>query len=276
MRYGRDMHPLVRGAAAVAVLAALGSLDRPAPDAPSGAPATEVKGVDGLPAPCGPGTLPEGPVCVRIPGEAEAARLALEAEAAPSAAPRALGPEAALDRIPRRPERPADPAAYVYPIGRDRPPRVLGGLDADQALPFRTRGDEQTGAHLAARAGEKVEAIALDHQEGPAEVVFVGDLFGPTVVTRHEVVEAGRTRAYLLFCGRLDRAEPGLAAGAKVEQGATIGFARSETGGGLIEIYLEARQVREGVKIDGSDPKRLTDAAAAVPIDLRNVLPRKP
>jgi hypothetical protein len=285
MRYGRDMHagphPLVRGAAAAAILTALGSLDRP-PDAPSSAPIAEVKGVDGLPAPCPPGTLPEGPVCVRIPittadtalapGEAEVARLSLEAEPAPSATPREL---AGLDPIPRRPERPADPAAYLYPVGRGRPPRLLGGFDADRALPFRGRTEEQAGVHLAARAGEKVEALSLDHQEGPAEVVFVGDLFGPTVVTRHVVEEAGRPREYLLFHGRLDRAEHGVAAGAKVEAGAALGYARSDTGGGLIEVYLEARQVREGVKVDGSDPKRLTDAAATVPIDLRNVLPKK-
>jgi hypothetical protein len=274
MRYARGMHagphPLVRGAAAAAVLTALGSLDRAAPDTVSrAAPTTDVRGVDGLPAPCGPGTLPEGTVCVRIPGEAEAARLALEAEVAPSAEPRQA---AGLDPIPRRPERPADPAAYLYPVGRGRPPRVLGGFDA---LPFRGRAEEQAGVHLAVRAGEKVEAVSLEHQQGPAEVVFVGDLFGPTVVTRHRVEEGGRPREYLLFHGRLDRVEPGLAAGAKVDAGATLGFARSETGGGLIEVYLEARQVREGVKLDGADPKRLTDAAATVPIDLRNVLPMK-
>jgi hypothetical protein len=272
-------HPLVRGAAAAAVLTALGTLDRTAPDSPSGAaPAAEVRGVDGLPAPCGPGTLPEGPVCVRIPGEAEVARLSLEAEAAPSATPReadGVASIASIASIPRRPDRPADPAAYLYPVGRGRPPRLLGGFDADRALPFRGRTEEQAGVHLVARAGEKVECVSLEAQEGPAEVVFVGDLFGPTVVTRHRVAEGGRPREYLLFHGRLDRASPGLAAGAKVEAGAALGFARSETGGGLIEVYLEARQVREGVKLDGADPKRLTDPAATVPIDLCNVLPKK-
>src|SRR5579871_1561336 len=105
------MHPLVRGAAAAAVLTALGSFDRGAPDAaPSATPGGEVRGVDGLPAPCLPGTLPEGPVCIRIPteDEATAARQALQ-----PGRPNRGDPQA--DRIPRRPERPADPAAYVYP-----------------------------------------------------------------------------------------------------------------------------------------------------------------
>src|SRR5262245_38611694 len=129
------MHPLVRGAAAVAVLSALGSLDRDVPPAPPAAtPAGQARGVDGLPAPCSPGTLPEGPVCLRIPGEEEAARLALEADPPdPVPARSSLG----FEQIPRRPERPADPAGYVYPVGTpERPPRVLGGLEGS---PVRTR-----------------------------------------------------------------------------------------------------------------------------------------
>jgi hypothetical protein len=123
---------------------------------------------------------------------------------------------------------------------------------------------------LAARPGEKVALVALDHQEGPAEVVFVGDLQGPTVVTAHTVDEGGRKRTYLLVHGWLDRAEAGIAAGAKLSAGATLGFARATAGGSLIEVYLEARQVREGSKVD---PQRITDAATSAPTDVRNVLP---
>lgn len=258
------MHPLVRGAAAAAVFTALGSLDRtPPPPPPAGAaPANDVRGVDGLPAPCLPGTLPEGAVCVRIPAEGEAARLPLEAEAPPQATPRAA---VEGDRIPRRPERPADPAAYVYPVGGARAPRVLGGYDG-----ARDGASALPGVHLAARPGEKVVLLSLDHQDGPAEVVLAGDLFGPTVVTRHVVDERGKKQSYLLFHGRLDRPEVGLAAGTKLEPGATLGYARADNGGSLIEVYLEARLLREGVAVD---PKKLTDAATAVPIDPRDVLP---
>jgi len=255
------MHPLVRGAAAAAVFTALGSLDRRAPPATGQAPVTAVRGVDGLPAPCLPGTLPEGPVCVRIPAEDEAGRLRLEGDA-----PRPAGRSGLVaDRISRRPERPADPAAYLYPIGgATRPPRILGGLDGRGDLP---------GVHLAARPGDKVVLIALDHQQGPAEVVLIGDLFGPTVVTRHEVVEASRKRTYLLFHGRLDRADAALVAGAKLEAGAVLGFARPNNGGGLVEIYFEARQLRDGAALD---PKKLTEASVALPVDVRDVLPLRP
>ncbi len=116
------------------------------------------------PAPCSPGTLPEGPVCVRIPGEEElAARLTAAAPMLPSGARRACRrPHPAPPRSAS-----ADAAAYVYPPGGcdARAPRVLPPIW------------EQPGIRLAAaRPGEKVVLLALEHQTGPAEVVFVGDL----------------------------------------------------------------------------------------------------
>lgn len=255
------MHPLVRGAAAAAVLTALGSFDRGVPPAaPSEAPRGEVRGVDGLPAPCLPGTLPEGPICIRIPGEDEITSARLAAVATPG--PSRGGPLA--DRIPRRPERPADPGAYVYPVGGPgKAPRVLEGLD-------------QPGVRLAVRPGTPVVLLALEHQVGPAEVVFAGDLFGRTVVTAHTIEEGVRKRTVLLFHGGLDHASAGAVLGARLPAGAELGAARSELGGGLIDIYLEAREVREGAKLDGADGKRLTDAAVGVPTDVRNVLPKSP
>src|SRR5262245_39606189 len=112
----RTMHPLVKGAAAVSVLTALGSLDRgPAPPPQPVEPPAQARGVDGLPALCGPGTLPEGPTCVRIPAEDELGRRE------PIDIRRARRGEEA---IPRRPDRPADPGQYRYPV-KDQ--KVLGG-----------------------------------------------------------------------------------------------------------------------------------------------------
>jgi hypothetical protein len=265
------MHPLVRGAAAAAVLTALGSFDRGAPaPAASEVPPGESRGVDGLPAPCGAGTLPEGPVCIRIPREEEAASLRLavlpdlpaDRPGAVRDAPSRGG--AVADRIPRRPERPADPAKYVYPVGApDKAPRVIGGLD-------------EPGIRLAVRPGDKVTVLALEHQVGPAEVVFAGDLFGRTIVTAHVIEEGSRKRTLLLFHGGLDHTAPGAVQGARLEPGAELGAARTELGAGLIDVYLEAREVREGAKIDGADGKRLVDPATSVPTDVRNVLPMAP
>ncbi len=278
------MHPLVRGAAAAAAFTALGSLDRRAPEpAPVSTPAGEPRGVDGLPAPCGPGTLPEGQVCLRIPGEDEAAARATEpSPPAREASREALG----ADRIPRRPERPADPGAYVYPVGETGRARVLDGP-----------ADGSPGVHLAARPGEKVVLLDLPQQEGPAEVIFVGDLHGKTVVTAHTVLEGTHRRTYLLVHGGLDHPAPDLVAGAKLGGGAVLGFARTiqagprDDGGsaapprreGLIDVYLEVRELREGARLDARldagpdggapDGRRLTSASLAVPTDVRNVLP---
>lgn len=255
------MHPLVRGAAAAAILTALGSLDRGAPPPlPGAAPRAEVKGVDRLPAPCLPGTLPEGPVCVRIPGDQEASRTRL--------ALGALGPAPSRGTIeqtsiPRRPERPADPAAYLYPVGgRERTPRILGGFDRAPT--------PEPGVHLAARPGERVVALVLERQQGPTTVAFAGEIFGPTVVTRHVLDQAGRAQTYLLLHGGLERAAMGIVPGVTLQPGAVLGFARPDNGGALVEIYLEARLLREGAALDDNKP---TDPSAALPIDVRDVLP---
>jgi hypothetical protein len=262
------MHPLVRGAAAAAILTALGSLDRDAPEPPpatSAAPSAGITGardVSALPSPCGPGTLPEGPVCVRIPGETEALPGKVED---PRGADPARG-ELGADRIPRRPERPIDPAAYLYPVGapagEGAAPRVMGGTEGGRP-----------GVRVAARPGEKVLALGLLHQVGPAEVVFVGDLAGGrTVVTAHTVDEGGRQRTYLLVHGSLDRASPEAVQGAKLAAGAVVGFARTENAGRLIEVYVEARELREGRGLDAA-AARPADPAVSVPTDVRNVLP---
>lgn len=256
------MHPLVKAAASVAVLTALGSLDRgPKPrPAPIAAPSA-ARGVDGLPALCGPGTLPEGPVCVRIP---------IAGEGAPATASRIVNDVGrsgtAGERVPRRPERPEDAARYLYPVGSaERAPRVMGAFEGE-------RGGH--GVSLAAKPGEKVSLVPLEGQEGPAEVVFVGERDGDlAVATRHEVREAAELRSYLVIHGGLERLEQGLTAGARIEPGAALGYAPLTAGGHLITVTLEARQVRAGATLGTMNEKRLADSAVSVPIDLRNVLP---
>jgi hypothetical protein len=254
------MHPLVKAAASVAVLTALGSLDRgPAPLAAPIAAPSAARGVDGLPALCGPGTLPEGPVCVRIPAEGAA-----EIASRPVNDVGRSG--TAGERVPRRPDRPEAAALYRYPVGvGERAPKVLGAFEGE-------RGGR--GLEIAATPGEKVKLVALEGQEGPAEVVFAGERGGALVVaTRHDVREGAELHRYLLIHGALDRLEPGLAEGARLEPGAALGYAAIAAGGHLITITLEARQVRAGAALGTMDEKRLADSSVSVPIDLRNVLP---
>lgn len=255
------MHPLVKAAASVAVLTALGSLDRgPRPRAAPIAPPAAARGVDGLPALCGPGTLPEGPVCVRIPVEGAPAATSLPTV-------NDVGRSGtAGERVPRRPDRPEDAARYRYPVGPgERAPKVLSSFEGE-------RGGR--GVEIAATPGEKVTLVALEGQEGQAEVVFAGDRDGAlAVATRHEVRTGGEVRSYLLIHGGLERLEQGVAEGARLDAGAALGHAPIVNGGHLITIGLEARQVRGGATLGIVDEKRLVDSSVSVPIDLRNVLP---
>jgi hypothetical protein len=211
-------------------------------------------------------------VCLRIPREDELAA-ARAVEAAANDAPMRGRGVSPVDRIPRRPERPADPAAYVYPVG------VGGGMAAqDGGAPWTPRmlvAGDLPGIKLAVRPGESARAVSLEHQVGPAEVVYAGDLVGMTVVTAHTVEEAGRKRTVLLYLGDLDHAAPGVVQGARLEADAEIGAARTGLGAGLIDVYLEARELRDGAKLEPIDPKRLRDAALAMPTDVRNVLPMR-
>ncbi len=215
--------------------------------------------MDGLPALCGPGTLPEGPVCVRIP-----------VEGAPATASRPVNDVGrsgtAGERVPRRPERPEDAARYLYPVGSaEHAPRVMGAFEGE-------RGSHAVS--LAVKPGERVSLVALEGQEGSAEVVFAGERDGDlAVATRHEVREGTELRSYLVIHGGLERLEQGLTVGARIEPGAPLGYAALTAGGHLITVSLEARQVRAGATLGTMNEKRLADSAVSVPIDLRNVLP---
>jgi hypothetical protein len=275
------MHPLVRGAAASAVLFALGSLDRPGPPPPpvvvppAGAARGPRAGADagqgtaGLSALCPPRTVPEGAACLPLPalGKDGAAPLAA---AAGGHKPSARAPDA-HERIPRRPDRPADPAAYLYPLGA---PGAVPALRGEGDLDRPDRGGD--GFDLAAQRGERVSLVPLEGQEGDAEVAFVGELFGITVATAHRVREAGRIQQYLVLYGHLERPGPGVVPGARLSAGDAVGFAGDSGSPGLVGLRLEVRKVREGVGLAKVDLKRIADGALTTPCDPRNVLPLRP
>ncbi len=287
--------PLVRGAAASALVLALGGLDDPSPPPPAIVPpAAAARGAAGAAALCGPRTVPEGAACIPLPApgaplpEGGAAALSGPAGARPT---RAGERGQAYEHIPRRPERPASAAAYAFPIGAPaQPPGFLlvEGAPAQAGAPppagpvaaiGAARPEPPSwagGVEIAATRGERVTALRLEGQEGKAEVVFVGELSGITVATAHDVREArdvDRVRRYVVLHGHLDRPGPGVVAGARLDAGDVVGYA-GETGSlGLVRLHLEARQLREGARLSDLDPKRITDAAVTVPCDLRNVLP---
>jgi hypothetical protein len=263
------MHPLVRAAVAAAFLAALAALGKtpsaPPPTTVQPTPGPHVPGVTGT---CGPGTLPEGNACIPLP------RPGAPLDSAPARedlddAPTRTQP--AKEFIPRRPERPAEAAAYGFPIGpAEGVPTLLAGLDVpsadDTPLP-------PSAVEIGANAGDEVVALSLEDQEGPAEVAMVGELFGTTVVTAHLVHDGGRLRQILLFHGGLERVGPRAVVGVPLEPGDVIGYAGDSVKPGRVALYLETRQLREGVNLGALAPSRLLDAAVTIPLDPRNVLP---
>ncbi|MEJ7733126.1 MAG: M23 family metallopeptidase [Polyangiaceae bacterium] len=272
------MHPLVKGAVVAAVLTALGNLEaRPAAPPPSAAPSLSIGAVPGggLTALCGARTVPDGAICVPVPDVDAPLPASAEANLPARAAhvSRRRGYEE-YDQIPRRPDRAEDHARYRWPIGGDAPPRVLSGYDLDQPADRQRQGagfadTGHGGVDLAATRGEPVSVAGLEHQEGEAEVIFVGELFGVTVITSHTVREAGRLRQYLVVYGHLER--PGVVAGARAKEGTLIGWAGDTGSPGVVHLHLEVRQVREGVAVT-RESKKLVDPSVSVACDPRNAL----
>ncbi|AUX26774.1 hypothetical protein SOCEGT47_073440 [Sorangium cellulosum] len=287
--------PLVRGAAASALVLALGGLDDREPPRPAVAPPAAAHDAAATGALCGPRAVPEGAACIPLPApgaplpEGGAVARFGPAGARPGPAG-ARGPAQAVEHIPRRPERPASAAAYAFPIGApDQPPGFLLVEDAAAPAAATSPGSPAAaigaarpeppswtrGVDIAATRGERVAALKLEGQEGKAEVAFVGELFGVTVATVHAVREAERVRKVVVLHGHLDRPGPGVVAGAHLEAGDVVGYAGDSGSPGLVRLRLEARQLREGARLSDGDPKRLLDASVTVPCDLRNVLPRR-
>jgi murein DD-endopeptidase MepM/ murein hydrolase activator NlpD len=269
------MHPLVRGAAAAALLTALNGLERP--QAPTPQTAAPPAATEGMPIFCAPRAVPEGAVCVPLPPPGTELDSAEPLVAEPGASRRQTSQ--ALEQIPRHPDRPEDPALYRYPLGPNEPsPKILSGYDLD--LPGRQqrhgRGfkhEGHGGIDLSARRGAEVVVVALEHQEGPAEVIFRGELFGLTVATTHMIREGGRLREYVALFGHLDASGPGITPGVPVEAGEVLGYAGDTGSPGIVHLHFELRQVREGVTLARIDPRRLADNAVTVPCDPRNLLP---
>jgi hypothetical protein len=222
---------------------------------------------------CAEGTLPDGDACVRLPGEDEGP----EAEPASNAHHDKRGHWVVYDQIPRRPERPADYDAYHYPVPCERA-CVVSGYDLDRPDELQRRGRRLShvghgAVDLVQKKGTPITLVPLEHQEGDAEVVFVGALFGTTVITRHALREGGQLRDYVLLFGHLDAPAPGLVVGGHVKGGDLVGFVGDTGSPELVHLHLEARRVRTGIDLQKLSGAAMIDNEASVVCDPRNVLP---
>jgi murein DD-endopeptidase MepM/ murein hydrolase activator NlpD len=228
---------------------------------------------------CAAGTFPDNGACVHLEPEDDMS----DAPVAQNAHRERSGKWVLYDQIPRRPDRPADYDAYSYPIPPGLPGShsVISGYDLDGPDATQRRGRTlhavgHGGVDLPQARGTPIAMIALDHQQGDAEVVYTGALFGTTVVTRHTLREGGDLRDYLLLFGHLDAIAPGLAKGGVVHVGDIVGTVGDTGSPELIHLHLEARRVREGVDVANVAPFALLAPEVSVVCDPRNVLPLKP
>jgi murein DD-endopeptidase MepM/ murein hydrolase activator NlpD len=229
---------------------------------------------------CPEGTLPDGDACVHLPGEDDGPDAPVEANAHRVRS----GRWAPYAQIPRRPDRPAEYDQYRYPVPPGLPGghSVVSGYDLDRPDEEQRRGRSlravgHGGVDLPQKRGTPVKLVALDHQQGDADVVYTGPLFGTTVVTRHTVREGGQLRDYLVLHGHLDGVAPGLAPGSPVKDGDVVGLVGDTGSPELVHLHWEARRVRDGVDVRTRLAKNgaadlLADDVSVV-CDPRNVLP---
>ena len=132
------------------------------------------------------------------------------------------------------------------------------------------------GIDLPAPRGTEVHLAALEHQEGDAEVLFAGKLFGTTVITRHTLREGGRLRDYVVLHGHLD----GVAAWARARSG-TDARRRSSatwaTRGARASCTCTSKSAAFATESISrkTPPERLIANEISVVCDPRNVLPLK-
>jgi murein DD-endopeptidase MepM/ murein hydrolase activator NlpD len=156
----------------------------------------------------------------------------------------------------------------------------VSGYDLDRPDELQRRGRRlrhvgHGAVDLLQKRGTPVTLVALEHQQGDAEVIYAGPLFGTTIVTRHTVREGGDLRDYLLVFGHLDATAPGVDRGARLREGDTIGFVGDTGSPDLVHLHLEARRLRPGTDATKLTPAALVDGVDTVVCDPRNVLPLK-
>jgi murein DD-endopeptidase MepM/ murein hydrolase activator NlpD len=177
-------------------------------------------------------------------------------------------------QIPRRPDRPEAYAAYRYPLA-EAP--VVSGYDLDKPDDQQRRGEMTAVGHggvdLVAEMGAPIAVPFLEHQTGDAEVLYVGPLYGETVVTRHVLREGGADRDYLLLFGHLDRPADGVRRGRRLADGETLGFVGNSASPEHVHLHLEARRVRDGIDAWTLPGDALHAREFSVVTDPRNVLP---
>lgn len=265
------MQPLVRAAVFAGVLGALSLWGARREQKPSTPPVKPALFAPPIPAACGPRTVPEGDSCLPI-GTLDTREGRGDLDMEEPSAGRDLPSARVL--IPRRPDRPLMSSAYRFPLAGDQMPEVLGGFDQPLDLgPSKELLPLPGAVFLGAHAGQEIVTITLSGQQGPAEVAFVGEMLGATLVTAHLVEAGGKLRQVLVLHGNMGAFSQALAEGVPLVDGEVLGEVGDSAWPGRPGLYLEVLELREGRSLGSIDPMRLRDDVISVPSDPRNHLP---
>jgi hypothetical protein len=161
------------------------------------------------------------------------------------------------DRLPRRPDRPAEYQRYLL------------SLDTVDLVRPSSLGSEGEGVLVMGEPGAPVLSRVLEGQLGPTSVAFAGDLVGQTVVTKHRVREGSSEHDYLVVHGNL--ASIATKAGRVLEPKTELGTIGNSASGHAVALHLEVRRVRHGFDTDGLAPSSYLDRAHTIGADPRNV-----
>lgn len=178
------------------------------------------------------------------------------------------------EQIPRRPDRPASYKAYFYPVPK---PDMVSGYDLDKPDGLQRRGRMPIVGHggvdLVVARGTPIWMVPLEEQVGNAEVLYVGRLFGNTVITRHVVRECGHLHDYIVIFGHLETPAPDAARGRKLGAGDVVGYVGDSASPRLVHLHMEVRRMRDGVDAWGVVGWELKAREISIVTDPRNLLP---
>ena len=228
---------------------------------------------------CPDKTLPDGRVCIPVPDHGALGGDPLRAER--NSHRTRSGHLRSYDQIPRRPDRPEGYRRYRYPIPlSDKQSLILSGYDLHLPDARQRRGAHLAavghgGVDLAQKRGTEVRLVNLEYQVGNAEVLYVGPVFGNSIVTRHALREGGQLRDYVIIYGHLEGAALGIRKGMNVSEGTLLGFVGDSGSPGDVHLHLEIRRVRPKVDARQLRGGQITKNEHTVVCDPRNVLPLK-
>jgi hypothetical protein len=190
------------------------------------------------------------------------------------------GEPVVYDHIPLRWDRPTNHDAYVYPVAHPYGvPAILSAYDLGLPNELQRRSASGVVGHggidLLQVRGAPIRMIRIAHQVGNAELLYVGPLFGNTVVTKHARYEGGERRHYVLIFGHLLEPAPGLMVGQSLREGQLIGRVGASEVPEVVHLHLEARRIRDEVDGDHFSATQVLSREATVVTDPRNVLPLK-